>query len=74
MIFVVSMCLKFANLPSPLVDCGGIINAKEDPFEINFLSNNTLYVRSLAGRRRAVSVNANMGPSVCRVASLPEGH
>ena len=34
MIFVVSMCLKFANLPSPLVDCGGIINAKEDPFEI----------------------------------------
>ena len=33
MIFVVSMCLKFANardLPSPIVDCGVIINWKED--------------------------------------------
>ena len=57
--------------PSPLVDCGVIIKAKGDL--MNFLSNNTLYVGSLASRRRAVSVNANMGPSVCRVASLAEG-
>ena len=62
------------DLPSPLVDCGIIINAKEDLYEIFFLSNNTLYVGSLAGHRRAVSVNSNMGPSVCRVASLPESH
>ena len=62
------------DLLSPLVNCGVIINAKEDLYEIIFLSNNTLYVGSLAGCLRAVSVNANMGPSVCRVASLPEGH
>ena len=42
------------DLPSPLVDCGVIINAKEDL--IIFLLNNTLYVGSLASRRRAVSV------------------
>ena len=61
------------DLPSPLVGCGGIINAKEDLYEIIFFSNNTFYVGSLAGRRRAVSVNANMEPSVCRVASRTEG-
>ena len=62
------------DLPSPLVHCGVIINAKEDLYKDIFLSNNTLYVGLLAGRRWAVSVNANMGPTVCRVASLPEGH
>ena len=61
------------DLPRPLVDCGVIINVKEDLYEIIFLSNNAMFVDSLASRRRAVSVNANMGPSVCRLASLPEG-
>ena len=49
--------------PIPLVDCGVIINAKEDLYEINFCQI-MQFVGSLASRRQTISVNANMGDQV----------
>ena len=54
MIFVVSMLLMHVpftgDLPSPLVDCGVIINAKEDLYEINFCQ----IIHCMLVRKRAV--------------------
>ena len=77
MIFVVSMCLKFANArPFHEGSTQSFIGLwsynKRKRRSNKFLLNNILYVGSLMSCRRAVSVNANMGQSVCRVASLPE--